>query len=141
MHVKLIYRYFQHSGLPSFIDAIDVTQIPVKSPSGENVVKCFAMEKAFYQLMCKQRLTDGCFIDVAYRWPVSTFDSTILTIRDCVDLEVGNINDILLADQGDQCRRYLMRYFLNTITACQRQLPWYNKTQSRCRGNFVVLDA
>lgn len=44
-----------------------------------------------------------------------------LTIRDCVDLEAGNINDILLADEH-QCRRYFFEIFsiqpLHTSASC-----------------------
>lgn len=130
--VELKDRNFMRYGLPSVIGAIDGTQIPIKSPGGENA-EVFRNRKGFFSINVQAVVdADGCFTNVVCRWPGSTHDSTIFNnSRLCADFEAGNINGMLLGDNGYQCRRYLLTPFLNPATVSQRQ---FNKAHRRCRG-------
>ena len=106
-------RFFQNSGFPGVVGAIDCTHIKIQSPGGD-AAELYRNRKRLFSLnvqaVCN---SDMIFTNLVARWRGSVHDSRIFLnslLRQ--NFEDGRYNGILLGDNGYGCKRYLMTPFL-----------------------------
>ena len=70
-------NFFNISGFPEVIWAIDGTHIPIKSPGGDNA-ELFRNRKGYFSINVQAIVDSACkFTDIVVRWPGSTHDATM----------------------------------------------------------------
>ena len=128
----IMNSFYQSSGMPGVVGAIDCTHIPIQSPGGENA-EIYRNRKGYFsintQLVCDK---NNYITDVVARWPGSVHDSTIFdNSRLRAELETQNREGYLIGDGGYPCRRYLLTTFANPTTDAERA---YNNSLTSARN-------
>lgn len=128
---QLEIEFFQKSGFPGVIGAIDCTHVPIVSPGG-NDAELFRNRKGWFsinvQIMCDSKMI---IRNIVASWQGSTHDSRIFnesTLREKL-LTLPARNHIL-GDQGYPCMQYLLTPLQNPQTAAERR---YNFVHSSTR--------
>ncbi|XP_018565347.1 putative nuclease HARBI1 [Anoplophora glabripennis] len=131
--VDVVKEDFFHIGnCPSIVGAIDCTHIKIKCPGGDNPL-LYINRKGYYSLNVQVVCDAKCKIrDIVARWRGSSHDSRIwsqCSLRR--KFENGEINGILLGDNGYTCTRYLLTPLLNPVTDAEEA---YNRSHIRTRN-------
>lgn len=108
-------QFYNLSGFPNVIGAVDCTHIRIQSPGGHNA-ELFRNRKGYFsinvQVICDSHLRVR---DIVCRWPGSVHDSTIFN-DSAINAQFinGNFdNYYLLGDSGYPCKTYLLTPILN----------------------------
>jgi hypothetical protein len=116
------------------VDAIDCTHIKIPSPGGENA-ELFRNRKGYFSINVQAVWGPNLdILNIVARWPGSIQYmvpeySTIVAYS--AQFEHGDIQSILLGDNGNPCRQYLMTPVIDPQTRPQRR---YNVAQIRTRN-------
>ena len=129
---QLKLDFWRICAFPNVVGAIDCTHIKIPCPGGENA-ELFRNRKGYFsinvQAVCGPNLD---ILNIVARWPGSVHDARIFdNSRICAQFERGDIQDMLLGDNGYPCRQYLMTPVINPQTRPQRR---YNVAQIRIRN-------
>lgn len=118
---KIMNQFYQSSGLPGVIGAIDCTHVPIQSPGGQDA-EVYRNRKGFFSINV-QLISDnqGFVMDVVARWPGSVHDSTVFdNSRIRALLETSPRDGYLVGDGGYPCRNYLLTPVVNPVTSQQK---------------------
>uniref|UniRef100_A0A671LQA6 DDE Tnp4 domain-containing protein n=1 Tax=Sinocyclocheilus anshuiensis TaxID=1608454 RepID=A0A671LQA6_9TELE len=123
--------FFNISGFPNVIGAIDGTHIRIKAPSTHEPL--FVNRKGYHsinvQAICDAKLR---VLNCVARWPGSTHDSRNLVNSQIHDaFERGELQGVLLGDSGYPLKPWLLTPFLNPETAAQ---TLYNTAHAKTRN-------
>ena len=117
---------------PNVVETIDCTHIKIPCPGGENA-ELFRNRKGFFSV--NVQAVSGPNLEIQHivvRWPDSVHDSRIFeNSRLCAQFEHGDIQGMLLDDNGYPCRSYLMTPLLDPQTTPVRK---YNASHIRTRN-------
>ena len=124
--------FWRICAFPNVVGAIDCTHIKIPCPGGENA-ELFRNRKGYFsinvQAVCGPNLD---ILNIVARWPGSVHDARIFdNSRICAQFERGDIQGILVGDNGYPCRQYLMTPVIDPQTRPQRR---YNVAQIRTRN-------
>ena len=112
--LRRVKRGFQQiANFPNVIGCIDGTHIPVKKPNQNSAA--FRNRKGFYslntQLICDHKLK---ITGVVCKWGGATHDARIFENSKIFDKgEDGELDGVLLGDNGYPCKAYLLTPVLN----------------------------
>ena len=121
-------EFWRICAFPNVVGTIDCTHIKVPCPGGENA-KLFRNQKRFFSVNVQAVSGPNLEIqNIAARWPDSVHDARIFNIH--AQFERGDIQGMLLGDNGYPCRPYLMTPLADLQTAPERR---YNAYQIRMR--------
>ena len=127
---RMKVEFFQMSGFPNVIGAIDGTHIPICNHGGEDE-DVYINRKGFrslnVQVVCDAK---GIIRNVVARWPGSCHDSRIFQESSLYQTCERGIVGILLGDNGYPCFPYLLTPLLNPATPAERR---YNTSHKRTR--------
>ncbi len=101
--------FWRICAFPNVVGTIDCTHIKIPCPGGENA-ELFRNRKGFFSLNVQAVSGPNLEIqNIVVRWPSSVHDSRIFeNSRLCAQFERGDIQGMLLGDNGYPCRPYLM---------------------------------
>ena len=124
-------KFYEKSGFPGVVGAIDCTHIRIQSPGGDDA-ELFRNRKRFFSLNVQAVCNaDMLFTNLVARWRGSVHDSRIFRMsRLKQQFENGRYQGILLGDNGYGCKPYLMTPFLSPQTDAERR---YNKALIKSR--------
>ncbi len=124
--------FWRICAFPNVFETIDCTHIKIPCPGGENA-ELFRNRKVFFSLNVQAVSGPNLEIqNIVVRWPGSVQDSRIFeNSRLCAQFERGDIQGMLLGDNGYPCRPYLMTPLVDPQTPPERR---YNVSQIRTRN-------
>ena len=130
-------EFFNIARMPNIVGAIDCTHIPILSP-GKDQAELYRNRKGFYSINV-QVIGDANLLvrNIVARWPGSTHDSRIFDNSVIADkFENGEIDGILVGDNGYALKPYLLTPLLNPTTPAQRR---YNYVHCQTRVKIENL--
>ena len=103
--------FWRICAFPNVVGTVGCTQIKIPCPGGENA-ELFRNRKGFFSLNVQAVSGPNLEIqNIVVRWSGSVHDSKIFeNSRLCAQFEHGDIQGMLLGDNGYPCRPYLMTY-------------------------------
>lgn len=124
--------FFQKFGIPNVFGALDCTHIRIQAPHQRHFPMEYINRKNFHSFNVQAVCNSNCvFTDVVAAWPGSVHDSRIFKNSDiCNKLSTGQINGILLGDNGYSLTPFLLTPFLNPESVEQEH---YNNVHKRAR--------
>ena len=129
---KTIASFKNIANFPCVIGAIDCTHIPIQSPGGDNA-ELFRNRKHYFSLNV-QVIGDANLkiVDIVAKWQGSVHDSTIFNnSKTRYKIESGQLEGILLGDNGYPNRSYLLTPLLNPISRSEKM---YNRSHIKTRN-------
>ncbi|XP_031354451.1 putative nuclease HARBI1 [Photinus pyralis] len=124
--------FYRFANCPSVIGAIDGTHVKIKCPGGDYPL-LYLNRKGYYSLNVQVVCDAKCKIrDIVARWRGSTHDSRIW--NECHlrrRFMHGEIDGVLVGDNGYQCSRYILTPLLNPQTNAEQR---YNTAHIRTRN-------
>lgn len=130
---RTMAQFYDISGFPGVIGAIDCTHVKIQSPGGP-YAELYRNRKGWFsynvQAVCDANLR---FTNIIARWPGSVHDSTIFNDSPLrVEFEMGEYPQcFLLGDAGYACKPYLLTPLNNPNTPAQQN---YNRAQIATRN-------
>jgi len=124
--------FYNRSGLPGIIGAVDCTHVSIQSPGGEDA-EIYRNRKGRFSVNV-QLVSDctGYITNVVARWPGSVHDSTIFDNSHLrAKLESGQLKGYLVGDGGYACRRYLLTPVANPVNPAENA---YNNAHAVARN-------
>ena len=137
----VMQAFFQTSGLPGIVGAVDCTHVAIQSP-GCDSAEIYRNRKGHFsinvQLVCD---CSGFVTDVVSRWAGSVHDSTIFD--NChlrARFETGELKGCLVGDSGYACRPYLLTPVGNPTTPAEAAYNNAHATARNCieRANGIL---
>lgn len=124
--------FFMKHRIPNIIGALDCTHIRIQAPRQLHFPMEYINRKNFYsfnvQAVCN---SNSVFTDVVAAWPGSVHDSRIFKNSEMYNkLSTGQIDGILLGDNGYSLTPFLLTPFLNPESDEQ---VFYNRVHKRAR--------
>nr|XP_039255158.1 putative nuclease HARBI1 [Styela clava] len=124
-------KFYQKSGFPGVVGALDCTHIKIQSPGGQHA-ELFRNRKGYFsinvQAVCD---ADMLLTDVVARWRGSVHDARIFdnsSLRE--KFENSTYTNMLVADNGYGCKPYVMTPFLTPRCVAEQR---FNKSLIKSR--------
>lgn len=125
-------RFYEKYDIPNIIGCIDCTHVKILAPPYYSHPEEYINRKKYYSINVQALCDSDCvFIDVVAAWPGSVHDSRIFKNSDlCRRLVSGQLNGIILGDNGYGLTPYLMTPFLLPRNSGE---SLYNKVHKKAR--------